>query len=47
MASLEFLNSDASWLRCGALAYLTRNPVWFVQQSAIANTDTTTDAVMN
>lgn len=46
ITSLVFISNDANWLRSSALAYLTRNPVWFDQQAALANAETPPDAIM-
>ena len=46
ISSLVLPSSDADWLRCGALAYLTRNPVWFDRQATLASVETPPDAVM-
>ena len=45
-ALLPLAGGDANWLRCSALAYLTRDPDWLVKQSAVANADTSPDAIM-
>lgn len=36
----------AEWLRCSALAYLTRDPNWFLQQAALVDDQTAPDAIM-
>ncbi|MBC7648868.1 MAG: hypothetical protein H7197_07120 [Vitreoscilla sp.] len=46
ISSLVLPSSDADWLRCGALACLTRNPVWFDRQATLASIETPPDAVM-
>lgn len=46
ISSLVLPSSDANWLRCGALACLTRNPVWFDRQATLASIETPPDAVM-
>jgi len=38
--------ADAEWLRCSALANLTRDPVWMVRQARLAQPATTPDAIM-
>lgn len=46
IAALTFHNIDANWLRYSALAYLTRDSVWFDRQAALATVETPPDAVM-
>lgn len=46
ITTLTFHNNDANWLRYSALAYLTRNTVWFDRQAALATVATPPDAVM-
>lgn len=46
IAELPCESIDAQWLRCSALAYVTRDPVWFARQAALADDTTATDAVM-
>jgi len=41
-----FESRDSQWLRCSALAYLTRDPVWFSRQAALVDEATIPDAVM-
>jgi len=45
-ALLPVAGGDANWLRYSALAYLTRDPAWLVRQSAVADADTSPDAIM-
>lgn len=47
VADLPCASRDAQWLRCSALAYLTRDPVWFCRQAALVDGTTPTDAVMS
>src|SRR5689334_15661606 len=47
IASLRLTGSDANWLRCSALAYLTRDPAWLVRQSVTADAGTPPDAIMS
>lgn len=47
VAELPCESIDAQWLRCSALASLTRDPVWFARQAALADDMTATDAVMS
>lgn len=46
VAALTLAPAEAQWLRCSALAYLTRDPVWFVRQAALVDESTAPDAVM-
>lgn len=43
---LPLVGWESLWLRCSALAFLTRNPVWFARQAALATAQTPPDAVM-
>lgn len=47
IAALALGSQNAQWLRCSALAYLTRDPVWFARQAANADETFTPDAVMS
>lgn len=47
VADLPCHAREAQWLRCSALAYLTRDPVWFRRQAALVDATTPTDAVMS
>jgi glycosyltransferase involved in cell wall biosynthesis len=40
------LAGDTNWLRCSALAYLTRDPAWLVKQADAADADTSPDAIV-
>lgn len=46
IAVLPLEPREAQWLRCSALAYLTRDPVWFARQAALTDDTFTADAVM-
>ena len=46
IAALPLARQDAQWLRCSALAYLTRDPDWFTQQAALADESISADAAM-
>jgi hypothetical protein len=46
VASMSFESQDATWLKYSALAYLTRNPDWLIQQAALADSNTAPDAIM-
>ena len=46
IASRLLAGNSANWLRYGALAFLTRDPLWFVKQSSVADADTPADAIM-
>ena len=46
IASRLLAGNSPNWLRYGALASLTRDPLWFVKQSGVADADTPADAIM-
>lgn len=46
IAEHPFESGDAQWLRCSALAYISRDSTWLVRQAALAEKLTTPDAVM-
>lgn len=46
IVTLSCETSQAQWLRCSALAYLTRDPDWLIRQAALADDATAPDAVM-
>jgi glycosyltransferase involved in cell wall biosynthesis len=45
VVALPALSREAHWLRCGALVFLTRQPIWLVQQAALADSHTRIDAL--
>lgn len=46
LCDLPLESNAAEWLRCSALAYLTREPYWYTRQAALVDEGTAPDAVM-
>lgn len=46
LAALPLKSREAQWLRCSALACMTRDPVWFARQAELTDETFTADAVM-
>lgn len=46
LTAYAFNCRDGRWLRCSALAWLTRDPQWLVRQAALVEGDTAPDAAM-
>jgi len=46
IANLSLPSREARWLRDSAMAFLTRDPAWFVRQAASVDGNTAPDAVM-
>lgn len=46
IANLPLVSRDAQWLRCSAMAYLTRDASWFAGQAALVDDTTAPDAIM-
>lgn len=47
IAALPLAQPLAQWLRCSALASVTRDPAWLVQQAGLVDDQFTADAVMS